>query len=224
MKKLFYTAGISIALSVGCSGDKSEPTVLFANPQPQAAKDFAEFPTHLLGEYLSEPDSNLLSIRRDGIYRNAHYPIRIHINELDSTWVLTGDSLLVDKKGKTIAVKRDMDSLNMDFDQTDTLFRFDKDHSLRKFKNSYILNTRHEESWRLGKLEKRNKLLTLSYIDEKEADLLKTLSDNFIDSLPYKFSISSSNFREFMKSGAFTSIDTFKLIQRRPKAFLRFRK
>jgi hypothetical protein len=40
MKKIFYTLGIFIALTVVCSDEKEVPNVLFANPQPEETKKF----------------------------------------------------------------------------------------------------------------------------------------------------------------------------------------
>ncbi len=44
MKKLFYTIGICIALTGGCSGDKLISNILFDRPQPEGAKEFQGFP------------------------------------------------------------------------------------------------------------------------------------------------------------------------------------
>jgi hypothetical protein len=47
MKKLFYTLGICIALTVVCSDEKEITNVLFANPQPEETKNFSSFPKYL---------------------------------------------------------------------------------------------------------------------------------------------------------------------------------
>ena len=44
MKKIFYTLGICIALTVACSDEKAITNVLFASPQPEETKKFSSFP------------------------------------------------------------------------------------------------------------------------------------------------------------------------------------
>ncbi len=225
MKKLFYTTGIYIALSFACSDSQSPSVIVFTNPQPEGAKELNAFPSQLLGEYGSDRNTNSLIIRPEGVFQNLYYKEKAHINELDSGAMLVGDSLIRDTKAEIdIPVRRSGDTLYMDFRTVDTLFLLNKKHILRKFRNVYILNTHQEKGWKVAKLEKKNKQLFWSSLDEKEADDLKTFSDTYIDSVPYQFHLSDSKFKEFLKSNGFTRTDTFRLKEQRRKASLMFKK
>ena len=223
MKKLFYTLGICMALSAACSRTKATSNIVFTSPQPEGERELREFPARLLGEYSSGQANQVLSIHRDGIFLHQNYPGKTHIKELDSTCVLIGDSLLREKGSSDIPIRRVGDSLYFHLSYTDTLFKINADHILRKAKNYYILNSRQEEGWLVSRLEKKNKLLTWCYIDDKEAGLLKKLSDHYIDSVPYQFRISTSKFKEFIKSDGFKNADTFKLKSKPHQTFLRFK-
>jgi hypothetical protein len=225
MKRLIYTTGICIALTVSCSGNKTNFDMLFISPQPEGAKELRQFPAHLLGNYESEKDNNIINIRSDGIFQNTSYEDKIAVEELDPKHVLIGDSLLKRPGKADLPVRRLGDSLSLQFNGIDTLFFFDKNHIVRKFKKSYILNIRQESGWAISKLETTsNKLLMWSYLDDEEAEQLKKLSESHIDSVPYKFRISASKFKEFMKSNGFQKVDTFKLKDHPRKPFLRFKK
>lgn len=222
MKKLFYTAGFCIALTVACSGDKAISNVVFASPQPEEAKEFLSFPKYLLGEYWLKRDSSQLSIYGKGIYLHHLYPVKVSVMDLDSTCILIGDSVIRDKESGTDSpVKRLGDTLYWTVEKTDTLFKFDENHVLKKHKNAWILNSRQEEGWLLTKLEKKNKQLTWSYIDSAEINQLKKLSDTYSDSVPFQFKISPPKFKEFISSHGFKDIDTFQFKAPVHKAFLK---
>ncbi len=222
MKKLFYTAGICIVLTVACSDEKPISNVLFVSPQPEETREFLTFPKYLLGEYCSARDSSRISIHPKGIYLHNNYPGNVSVMDLDSTYILIGDSLIRDMKSRIdFPVKRQGDTLYWTGEQTDTLFKFDENHVLKRYKNTWILNSRQEDGWLLAKLEKKNKQLTWSYIDSTEINQLKNLSDTYVDSIPFQFKISPSKFKEFISSHGFKDIDTFQFKAPVHKAFLK---
>ncbi|SKB36240.1 hypothetical protein [Daejeonella lutea] len=225
MKKLFYTAGIFIALNSACSESQTPSAVIFANPQPEDGMVLRKFPISLLGEYISDKDSNSLVIQPEGIFRYVHYKKNAHVNQLDSGDVLIGDSVIRDTEWNlNFPVKRVGDTVYFELNTVDTLFLLSADHMLRKSRDTYILNRRQEKGWKVVKLEKKNKQLIWASVSENEADHLKKLSDNYIDSVPYEFHLSASKFREFLKADGFQDTDTFKAKSRRKKAYNRINK
>lgn len=215
MKKLFYAAGLCIALSFGCS-DSPDVSVLFAGPQPEDAGELEEFPAGIRGEYGAAGDSIMLTVAKQGIFRKIMYRSVSHVNELDSTDELIGDTVVRDRtSGISFPVTRSGDSLKLEMPVIDTLFLIDDKHVLRKFRSALFLNIQHEQGWRTERLEKKRNQLIWSRVNVNEAEKLKELSANYTDSIPFQFELSAVQFRKYLRGNAFQNADTFLVKSRR---------
>src|SRR5690606_16120241 len=80
-----------------------EPPVTFNEPQPADTDNLSKFPKRLQGQYLSLADNSTLSISDKLIQRTYDYDYKVHQNQLDSTFRLSGDTIIdLETNEKTI--------------------------------------------------------------------------------------------------------------------------
>ena len=68
--------------------------VTFDEPQPANTTNLSKFPKRLQGEYLSLDNYSILTIDNKLIRRIFDFDDKIHLNQLDSTLRIVGDSLI----------------------------------------------------------------------------------------------------------------------------------
>lgn len=189
-----------------------QPPVTFYEPQPADTDNLSKFPKRLQGQYLSLEDNSTLSIGDKLIQRTYDYDYRIHINQLDSTTQLSGDTVIDLKTNEKISIERDGDSLITHVHCIDTLFLIDYENVVRKFKGYYFLNTRYDKtSWEVKKVEFSKGQLVISRISTKlDIGNLKEITETPTDTIPpYKFSVTKRQFKEFIKADGFNDSETF---------------
>lgn len=189
-----------------------EPAVTFNEPQPTNTKNLNNFPSHLHGEYFSLADNSTLSINDKIIQRIYDIDYRIHPSELDSTTILSGDSIINLTTNEKTPIKRDGDSLMYHVHFIDTLFQMDYDNVVRKFKGFYFLNIRYDKtSWEVKKIRLTKNQLEISSISTKEEiQNLKEITETTTDTIsPYKFTASKRAFKKFLKNSGFSESEIF---------------
>ena len=114
-----------------------EPQVTFTEPQPTNTASLSKFPKRLHGNYLSLADNSMLTINDNLIQRIYDFDYKIHINDIDSNFRLSGDTLIdISTQEKTI-IKREGDSLTNHFYGIDTLFQISNENIVKKFKGYF---------------------------------------------------------------------------------------
>ena len=210
MKNVAFLPIVSLLLS--CLFACGEPAVTFTEPQPAGDDNLSGFPGRIQGRYLSLEDSSLLEVTRQTIRRIYDLELEIPVDSLDSTLVLTGDTLHFRTTGEKTPVTRQGDVLLAHYHNEDTLFSLDPDHLLRKSRGNFFLNTRHDtHSWEVRKLQLEKGRLSISKISEAE-DLgkLKEISESAQDTVaPYQFNMSKKQFNEFVRKEGFGQTETF---------------
>jgi len=185
--------------------------VTFNEPQPKGGKDLSEFPAKLIGKYQSSDNVSYLLIGKNIILRNYDYDLKAHIKEMDSTYKLSGDTLInIETKEKYIT-KKVGDTIIYHVNLTDTLFRLSDNNVLRKFKGYYFLNTfEGKENWTVEKLDLTKGKLTLGQIRSTEdITKLNEIVESPKDTISTHFNLTKKQFRKFVKSNSFTDIEVF---------------
>jgi len=186
--------------------------VTFSEPQPTNTENISKFPKHFQGQYLSVEDNSILSIEDKLIQRIYDFDYKIHPNQLDSTELLVSDTVINLETNEKTIIKRDGDSLLVNFHSIDTLFQIDYDNVVRKFKGYYFLNTRYDkQSWGVEKMQLSKGLLVISNISsETDVEKLKEITETLQDTiLPYKFTITKEKFKKFIKNEGFSDSKIF---------------
>ncbi len=189
-----------------------EPTVTFNEPQLVGTGNLSKFPKRLQGQYQSLADGSVLSIGDKLIIRVYDYDNKVHLNQLDSTSQLSGDTIIDLETNERTIIKHEGDSLIVHVHYTDTLFQLDYDNVVRKFKGYYFLNTRYDKaSWEVKKVQLARGELVISSISAKhELENLQEVTESPQDSVPpYKFSSTKKQFKEFVKADGFSDSETF---------------
>ena len=189
-----------------------EPRVTFTLPQPADVNNLSKFPKRLQGKYLNPIDNSMLSIDDKIIQRIFDYDYKFHMNELDSTQQLSGDTIIDLKTNEKIKIKRDADTLITHIHRIDTVFKIDYDNVVRKFKGYYFLNKRYDkESWEVKKIQLTKGQLLLSTIStENNIKNLIQITESPEDTVsPYKFAPTKKQFKEFVKTEGFSDIEIF---------------
>ena len=183
------------------------PIAGFNEPQPVDIRSLSKIPNRLYGNYLNPKDSSLLVINENVIKRISYFSGKIHINELDSINVLSGDAIIdLTSKEKT-PVKRIGDSLAFHKDYTDTIFQLSKTNVLKKFKGYYFLNKLFDENnWEVKKVKLSKGKLTISAINSiEEVQNLEKITESSHDTISpvFKFKPTKRQFKKFVKEEGF---------------------
>lgn len=203
---------IIFALSILTSLVACETPVTFTEPQPPETDNLSSFPGRLKGVYLNLSDSSTLSINDKLIQRTYDFDYKIHLNQLDSTVRLLGDTLINLETNEREVIKRDGDSLKIHIHNIDTIFQMDFDNVVRKFKGYYFLNTRYDKTnWAVEKMKLSKGQLIISSISTKEdIENLKEITETTQDTLTnYNFTATKRQFKEFVKNDGFSDSEIF---------------
>ena len=206
MKKLLYVC-LAVSLILVACGE----SVTFQEPQPTDTDNLSKFPKRLQGQYISLRDSSTLIISDKLITRSVNFS-KIHLSELDSTFQLSGDTIIELETNEKQLIKRDGDSLIIR--SFYTLFQMNYDNVVREFKGYYFLNTRYhydKTSWVIKKIQLSKGQLIISSISNKQdmdnlTEIIKTPQDTVS---PRKFSATKKQFTEFIKNEGFSDNEIF---------------
>jgi hypothetical protein len=210
MKKIKFILVTTILISLFAC--KQKPIATFSEPQPANTENLSKFPKRLQGQYLSVEDNSILSIDDKLIQRIYDFDYKIHPNQLDSTERLVGDTVINLETNEKTIIKRNGDSLVVNFHHVDTLFQMDYDNVVRKFKGYYFLNTRYgKQSWGVEKMQLSKRQLVISNISvEADIEKLKEITETLQDTiLPYKFSATKKQFKNFVKNEGCSDSEIF---------------
>lgn len=194
-----------------------EPTVTFNEPQPTDTDNLLKFPKPIQGQYLSLADNSILTIDDKIIQRTYDYDFKVHINQLDSNYRISGDTLISINDNEKKIVKREGDTLSEHIHSVDTLFQINYDNVVRKFKGFYFLNIRYDkESWGVQKINiSHGQLLISSISTELDLENLKAITETPQDTIStYKFTATKKQFKKFIKDKGFSETETFVKIRK----------
>ena len=189
-----------------------EPPLTFNEPQPKDIGNLSKFQKRLQGQYLNFADNSMLSVSNNLIQRTYNYDYKFHLNQLDSTSLISGDTIIDLLTNEKTIIKRDGDSLITHVHNTDTLFQVDKDNVVRKWKGYYFLNKRYgKESWEVKKIQlTKGQLIISSISTENDIENLKEITEATLDTIsPYEFAPTKKQFKEFIKKDGFGDSDIF---------------
>ncbi|MBK7341731.1 MAG: hypothetical protein IPJ06_00680 [Saprospiraceae bacterium] len=127
------------------------PTVTFSEPQPAGVRNLLKFPKRLQGEYLNVSDNSTLIVNDSVIQLIYDYDYTFHINQLDSSDHLSGDTIINNITNEKILIRREGDSLITHVHDIDTLFQMHEFSVARKFRGYYFINNQYGDNKLGGK-------------------------------------------------------------------------
>ena len=192
-----------------------EPPVTFSEPQPSNTNDLTQFPKRIQGNYLSLLDNSHFIIYPNQMVRTYSYYYKIHASEIDSSQQIVGDSIINKDTNEKSFVKIDGDSLAIHTSNTDTLFYINATNILRKYKGYYFINTLYDSgAWEVKKIElSKGKLYVSTISNIEDIAQLKLITESKMDTLPYKFTVSKSQFKNFVKNDGFSDTEVFARVE-----------
>ncbi len=207
MRKLYCFSLILAAIFMSAC----QPPVTFTEPQPKDVAALSGFPQRIQGRYLCAEDSSFLQITANSMIRIYDFNEKLHLDDLDSTEQIIGDSLydLNTNTGQLIRIEGD--SIVMHVHDIDTLFTIDKLNVLKKYKGYYFVNIyKPEENWEVKKLGFSHSKLILSSISTKQdLEQLQTMTESTQDTIPYVFSLTRKQFKTFVREEGFRDSEEF---------------
>lgn len=210
MKKNSITLIVLLPILLFACGGMEVDVITFTEPQPGGKNSLTNFPNNLHGEYLSEDSKSTLYLSGKFIRRKDDLSFKMHVSELDSNYRLVGDTILAVQEGEKWLIIREGDSLKIENFKIDTLFQFDDQNILKKYKDTYFLNKSWEDDgWGVQKIEVTKGILTLSSLTEEEVEALRKVGKETLDSIPYKFKLEDKKFLDFAKNGGFKNQEHF---------------
>jgi len=209
-RQIYFLMILSAILMVSC-----QPAVTFDQPQPADIYPISGFPKGIQGQYQSIEDNSFLNITENALIRVYDFDLKTHVSQIDSTKQLIGDTLYDFNSNEGILVQFEGDSIVQHVFETDTLFRIDELNVLKKYKGYYFVNIfTLPETWQVKELELHRGMLTLASINSKEdIDQLRELTDSAQDTVPYVFSPTKKEFRDFIRNKGFRDKESFAKIR-----------
>jgi hypothetical protein len=188
-----------------------QPPATFIEPQPKDVAALSEFPQRIQGKYLNTEDSTFLQISANSMIRIYDFNEKIHLNDLDSTEQIIGDSLYDLNTNTSQFIRVEGDSIVMHEHEIDTLFIISKLNVLKKYKGYYFINMyNQDENWEVKKLGFSHSKLILSSINTKqELKQLKAMTISTQDTMPYVFSLSRRQFKKFVRDEGFRDTEEY---------------
>lgn len=186
------------------------PSVYFENPQPDNTKNIKKIPKHLHGSYLSIEDSTILTITNRLICEHYHFTEIIHLNEIDSNYILTKDSIFSLQNDEKWAIHYQGDSITVFINFIDTIFHLNDNNLLRKLNRNYFLNRKHETNkWEVKTLSLQKNKLTISSISPNtELETLQEITQTRQDS-SYSFQLTKKQLKTFINKDGFSNKTVF---------------
>ena len=187
------------------------PIASFNEPQPPNTNNLSAFPKRIQGQYLSIEDSSILKITVNLICRIYDFDQKMNINQLDSNTVLSGDTIIDNNTKEKTIIKKVGDTLINHIHSIDTLFRLGNTDILRKFKGYYFINTYcGKDCWEVKKIKFKKGRLSISEISStQDIEKLQEITENFQDTVSFKFSPTKKQFKEFIKKNGFSDSEVF---------------
>lgn len=196
----------AILLIIGCG---TGSPVTFKSPQPEGKKNILKFPRQIQANYQSEDKTSFLTITDNAILQTYSYEIKIPKDSLDAFSVtLKGDTIFDLKTGDKYKVEINKDTINVEYNNVNTIFKISDKEVLKYFKGYYFLNTFDDGSWTVQKLYLLKGILTIGNISDSSAiNQLKELTHSDSDTI--SFSLTKKQFKTFIKKGGFTDNQKF---------------
>ena len=206
LKLLCSSSILALILLSAC-----QPPVTFTEPQPKDGAALSGFPQWIQGKYLNAEDSTFLQISANSMIRIYDFNEKIHLNDLDSTEQIIGDSLFDMNTNTSQLIRVEGDSVVMHEHEIDTLFIISKLNVLKKYKGYYFINMfNQDENWEVKKLGISNSKLILSSINTKqELEQLKAMTISKQDTMPYVFSLTRRQFKKFVRDEGFRDTEEY---------------
>jgi hypothetical protein len=195
-----------------------EPPVTFNEPQPIDTNNLTIFPKRLQGEYVSLLDNSTLLINGKLIQRIYDYDYKFHLDQLDSTLMLSGDTIIEIKTNEKTLIKRFSDTLINHVHYIDTIFQMNDDNVVKKFKGYYFLNTRYNATgWEVKKLQLEKGQLIISAISAiSDIENLIEITETTNDTVPpFKISATKRQFKMFIKNDGFADREVFLRVKKK---------
>jgi len=186
--------------------------VTFTEPQPINTKNLKKIPKKIQGEYLSLSDNSILKIDNKYIKRIYKSSTKIHIKDLDSNLIRSGDSLLNIQTNDKYFAKINGDSLICSMNSIIILFELNNENILKKFKGYYFINTYYgENNWKVRKVKlSKNELIISQIKSEEEIKNLQEIIENPDDTITKKsFSPTKKEFKNFIENNGFNDNEIF---------------
>ncbi|MFM8349209.1 MAG: hypothetical protein ACKOAR_14295, partial [Bacteroidota bacterium] len=188
-----------------------DQTVRFEQPQPVDKSDIASLPVKFTGKFYSDSDSTAMEITSGHITISKGEYIRLSANQLDSSAVLRGDTLIDLSSGYQTIAHVAGDSLEALMPVwTDTLLARGERYHLRRYRGHFFCNALAEDGyWTVRVLAPRS--VNVIAVEELRApediDMLKDITpvqDIRRDSLAdpkYLVNPNRKELRELMQRG-----------------------
>ena len=212
--KHFFTFFLPAIIFISCGEDSK---VIFTEPQPDNSRDLHEIPKRFRGTYLSLLDSSFLTITSNEMIRSYDFWMEGKLSEMDSNYVLVGDSLLVNKNERdTMPVTLSDSLVRFHFFMADTFFSMGnapKWLHLRKMKGYLFLNNWCGDScWTVQKMAlKRGNLSIGSMKLPEDIEKLDAITETNEDTAAVirNYQPKRKEFRKFVRQSGFSEEEQF---------------
>ncbi|MBY0537202.1 MAG: hypothetical protein K2P88_15230 [Chitinophagaceae bacterium] len=187
----------------------------FDQPQPDGEPILSSIPFQLKGSYASSDSTYFLLINDFSIVRKYHNLIRFNIDSLDKNLIVKGNTVEDTLNRQSYSYQRMGDSIIIRDEFMDTLFLFDQDHVLKRYKGYYFVNRKDENAgWELFQLNaKRNSIEMSTVANTQHLDSLQEPSSDTGPDHHKIYHLEKKQFKHFLRHDGFGNTSTFYRIQ-----------
>ncbi len=202
---------IVIAIIILATLSSCEPPVTFTEPQPSNTRSLSKFPKRIMGNYKNLKDSSLVTINEKSIIQTYDFDLKQSLKNIDSNFVISGDTAIDTKTNERTFVKIIGDSIIQHFHIIDTIFSIEKQGVLKKFKGYYFINIPYDtNAWQVKKIQLLKGILMLSSIEKGyEIQQLQQITESESDTISYNFNITKRQFKTFIKNDGFINAEFY---------------
>ena len=219
MKKTLYI--LLLIFFVSC-GDYEY--VRFETAQPNGVKESESFSRKVKGEYINCTNSDDKLIISDKLILNSRtFKFKSHRNDLEFDSTITVNRNIDDELRKLFIsegyeIEINGDTINASQIDIDTVFQISENQVLKKFKGSYFLNFKNDESfWNVSRLNLNKDTLLIGQISPSDTLLrfdFVVKNEEFNDSdstttTEYSINPSKREFKKLMKPNSFGECECY---------------
>ena len=210
--------GLFLIMMSSCTSTQND-IVIFSEPQPRGVRACKDIPKELWGAYVNAEKNEFLFVTAHLIWKKTNFINQIHIRDIDSNFVLRGDSLIDTVARESIRVVRRGDSIRYSWSNIDTIFQVSTNDIIKKWRGRYFMNKSYiYGSWSVRQMIVHHGMLSISNInDSVDFQRLKAIAENPMDSmLPIKINPSNQEFNQLVKDHIFSDEQQYYKIKKLP--------
>ena len=177
----------------------------FDEPQPTGEPKLSSIPSILKGEFASSDSTYFLFINDQYIIRKYYSLISFKRDSLDKGLLIQNNVVEDTVNHQAYSFQAYGDSIVIRDEFSDTLFAFDQEHAIKKYKGYYFVNRKDENAgWELFQLVLKGRELSISSVTNiQHLEELQASRTDTSDTAHKIYHLEKKQFKHFLRHDGF---------------------